>query len=491
MIIPFPASRGATKLRFGLFDMAWIFASPLVALYLSNAYVLWSSDGIQTVGLYWLISVSLSATMLLFFKIPYGMTRYFSVHDALNVCKAVILAELLTGLILFSLIRLEGIPRSTPIIHALILVAGLVAFRTLVRIMPDENAPVISVNALPESVVMIGSTSLSAIYIKLLRVCARDRRRVIAVLDGTPEMLGQSIEGVRIVGAPQQLDSIIDEYALHGIEIDRVIVGGERDFLPDEEMKRVLHICESRQIGLDFVPQLVGLSELKAKSDEFAVQADYTAPFAVPAYFRLKRIIDFCVALASIVILLPLFVGVAVVAFMDVGSPVFFWQQRLGVRGSRFLLYKFRTLRPPFDWRGNAVPQSEQLSWLGRLLRETSLDELPQLLNVLVGDMSLIGPRPLLPEDQPANSAVRLLVRPGITGWAQVNGGKRVTPQEKEKLDEWYIRNATLRLDLRIILKTMQTVMAGARRPSAPRVRNSDPQEGALGRGWFRLRIPK
>jgi lipopolysaccharide/colanic/teichoic acid biosynthesis glycosyltransferase len=453
--------------------------------------VLWLSDGWQTVGLYCLVSVFFSAVTFLFFKIQDGMARYFSVHDALNVCKAAILAELLTGVVLFSLIRLEGIPRSTPVIHALILAAGLIAARTLIRIMPDEeNMRATRENAVPESVIMIGSTSFSAIYIKLLHVCARDQRRVIAVLDRTPEMLGRTIEGVRVVGAPEQLDSIIDEYSLHGIEIDRVIVGGEPDFLPHEEMQNVHRICESRQIGLDFVPQLVGLSELKAKSDGFAVQADYAAPFPIPAYFRLKRIIDFCIALTSIIILLPLFIGVGVVAFMDVGSPILFWQQRLGVRGSRFLLYKFRTMRPPFDWRGNAILPSQQLSRLGRLLRETSLDELPQLLNVLVGDMSLIGPRPLLPEDQPANSAVRLLVRPGITGWAQVNGGKLITAEEKEKLDEWYIRNASIWLDLRIVLKTIQIVLASARRSSAPTVRDSDAQERALLGGWFRIRRP-
>ena len=100
-----------------------------------------------------------------------------------------------------------------------------------------------------------------------------------------------------------------------------------------------------------------------------------------------------------------------------------------------------------------------QLSAIGRFLRASRIDELPQLLNVLFGDMSLIGPRPLLPEDQPANKEIRLSVRPGITGWAQVNGGKLVSKEEKQKLDEWYVRNASFALDLRIALMTFGVMM--------------------------------
>jgi lipopolysaccharide/colanic/teichoic acid biosynthesis glycosyltransferase len=144
--------------------------------------------------------------------------------------------------------------------------------------------------------------------------------------------------------------------------------------------------------------------------------------------------------------------------------PVFFWQQRLGVNSSRFLLYKFRTLRTPFGDDGRKLSDDERLSPIGRFMRRSRLDELPQLLNILVGDMSLIGPRPLLPRDQPKNIEIRLMVRPGITGWAQVNGGVPLSPDEKEKLDEWYIRNASLWLDLRIVVMTALMFFRGDRR---------------------------
>jgi lipopolysaccharide/colanic/teichoic acid biosynthesis glycosyltransferase len=150
-----------------------------------------------------------------------------------------------------------------------------------------------------------------------------------------------------------------------------------------------------------------------------------------------------------------------VLAFVDVGSPIFFWQQRIGQHGRTFLLYKVRTLRPPFDWMGQSMPEDKRLSWIGAFLRKTRLDEFPQLLNVLVGDMSLIGPRPLLPQDQPENPAIRLTIRPGLTGWAQVNGGVSLSPKVKNELDEWYVRNASPALDLRIMFMTMRFLFTG------------------------------
>src|SRR5262249_56616390 len=134
------------------------------------------------------------------------------------------------------------------------------------------------------------------------------------------------------------------------------------------------------------------------------------------------------------------------------------WQGRHGWQGRRFLVYKFRTLAAPFASAGNLVLAGRQPSVIGRQLRATRIDELPQLLNVLFGDMSLIGPRPLLPEDQPADTTIRLSVRPGMTGWAQVNGGKLLSKENKVKLDEWYVRNVSLWLDLRIVLMHLKMV---------------------------------
>ena len=161
--------------------------------------------------------------------------------------------------------------------------------------------------------------------------------------------------------------------------------------------------------------------------------------------------------------LAPFAMLVALVVALDVGFPVIFWQQRPGLYGRPFKLYKFRTMRAPHDKHQRRIPDDQRSSVVGRLLRRTRLDELPQLYNVLVGDMSLIGPRPLLPCDQAPDYAARLSVRPGITGWAQVNGGRIISASDKLILDIWYVQNVSLMLDLRIVLRTVKMVLFGDR----------------------------
>jgi lipopolysaccharide/colanic/teichoic acid biosynthesis glycosyltransferase len=186
-----------------------------------------------------------------------------------------------------------------------------------------------------------------------------------------------------------------------------------------------------------------------------------TPSVALPSFFRLKRWIDVVGSLLLTILVLPIFIVAGGLVLLDLGRPILFWQERLGWKGRSFLIYKFRTLRAPFDSEGNSTLAGRRPSAIGRFLRATRIDELPQLLNVLLGDMSLVGPRPLLPEDQPSNTSIRLSVRPGISGWAQVNGAKLVTKEEKEKLDEWYVRNASLWMDLQIALMTIKVILKG------------------------------
>jgi lipopolysaccharide/colanic/teichoic acid biosynthesis glycosyltransferase len=453
-----PASRAALRSRVSVFDSFWAFAAPLLALAIRNAYIL-SYDGFVTALFYCVLSAAFSLIAFLVFRLQDGILRYFSAHDALDVVKAVVCAELMTSVALFTITRLEGIPRSTPLIHALILAAGLIAARVVVRLLDDHGKVAGDTTIVAdENVIMIGETQQTSLYIKLLDACSAGRVRVIALLDDRPQSTGRSISGVRILGASNQLECIIDEFAIHGMTTDKVIIGGGPQLLADVAMQEIRRVCAHREIKLDFVPRLVGISELPSVSSQPVIIEPEAQPnFALPRYFEIKPIIDFFVALSTIVTL-PLIAIAALLVVLDVGSPVLFWQQRVGKGGRSFLLIKFRTLRPPFDSSGRAIPEEKRISVLGRFLRQTRLDELPQLLNVLVGDMSLIGPRPLLPEDQPANPTTRLLVRPGITGWAQVNGGKFLTPQEKDQFDEFYIRNASLWFDLHIAFLTLKVL---------------------------------
>ena len=461
-----PASRGSFAIRFSAFDACWALLTPWLALWIRGAQVLSPTDWPAAL-FYCAISFIASLIAFLVFRIRDGMTHLFSVHDAIELAKAVLVSEFATCLVLFSATRLDGVPRSTPLIHALLLSTGLILARAFVRMIHSEHdAPASANDTASEHIIIIGSNRLSSLYIDFLHAFAPGRHQVIAVLDDRPEMIGRSIAGVRVLGPAVHLLPVVEEFKEHGIRTDRIIVGGEPDLLTPDTRADIDKVCGDHKIPLDFVPQLIGLRQISELNAQSASSTRRSAVTVSPpsSYFQVKRYIDLCLVSILIVVLLPVFIAVAIIVLLDVGSPVFFWQRRIGMSGQVFQMYKFRTLKPAFDWRGLPTQATERASWIGRLLRKIRLDELPQLLNVLVGDMSLIGPRPLLPQDQPPDPAQRLTVRPGMTGWAQVCGGSLLSPQEKGALDEWYVRNASPALDLRIIGKTISFLLSGERR---------------------------
>lgn len=175
----------------------------------------------------------------------------------------------------------------------------------------------------------------------------------------------------------------------------------------------------------------------------------------------LKRLMDVVGAGVGLVVLSPLIFLIACVVVVQMGSPFFFRQERPGLNGKPFQMIKIRTMRDARDANGELLSDGERITWLGRLLRATSLDELPELWNVLKGDMSLVGPRPLLMEYLPLytpEQARRHEVRPGITGWAQINGRNALSWEEKFALDVWYVDNQSLWLDLKILFLTIVKV---------------------------------
>lgn len=177
----------------------------------------------------------------------------------------------------------------------------------------------------------------------------------------------------------------------------------------------------------------------------------------------LKRLLDILIAVLALLLLSPLYVYVAYRVKKNLGSPVLFRQIRPGKNGKPFEMIKFRSMKDAVDEHGNVLPDSERLTDFGKKLRASSLDEMPELWNVIKGDMSVVGPRPLLMEYLPlynAEQAKRNLVRPGMTGYAQVNGRNSLSWEEKFKLDTWYVENRSLWLDFKIMLKTVQKVIA-------------------------------
>ena len=463
MRVPSPTSRSGTRVYLSLWDLFWALISPVLALYLRNADIVFRGEW-EVLGYYWLFSSGFALVAFVALRLQDGMTRYFSVHEALDIAEAALFTELMTFVSLFTVTRLEGIPRSMPLTHGLLLAGGLIAARIVVRVIfsEDEDKGPLDYHYRRERIILIGANRFASSFIQLFKAYAPVHEPVIAVLDQDAKMIGRAIAGVQVLGPPHELDAIISEFAIHGVGTDRIVIAGEEDFLSPAVLQEIRRICKKRQIDLSFLPRVIGATERKLTDVAVTSQPMSETPsVALPSFFRLKRWIDVVGSLLLTILVLPIFIVAGGLVLLDVGRPILFWQERLGWKGRSFLIYKFRTLRAPFDSEGNSTLAGRRPSAIGRFLRATRIDELPQLLNVLLGDMSLVGPRPLLPEDQPSNTSIRLSVRPGISGWAQVNGAKLVTKEEKEKLDEWYVRNASLWVDLQIALMTIKVILKG------------------------------
>jgi len=175
-----------------------------------------------------------------------------------------------------------------------------------------------------------------------------------------------------------------------------------------------------------------------------------------------KRVMDILLSIICLILFLPIMILIAILIYLNMGSPVIFRQLRPGFHGKPFYIYKFRTMKDLRDENGNLLPDEQRLTRFGAFLRSTSLDELPELINVLKGDMSLVGPRPLPTRYLPRYNEFQMRrheVKPGITGWTQVKGRNSLSWEEKFKLDVWYVDHWSILLDLYIIVLTIWKVL--------------------------------
>lgn len=178
----------------------------------------------------------------------------------------------------------------------------------------------------------------------------------------------------------------------------------------------------------------------------------------------IKRFLDLFIAIPSLIVFAPFLIVIGILVHSKIGSPVFFMQVRPGKFSKQFTIYKFRTMTEDRDESGKLLSDKKRLTRLGQFFRKTSIDELPELFNVIKGNMSIVGPRPLLPEylDRYSNEqARRHEVKPGITGWAQVNGRNAITWEKKFQYDVWYVDNLSLWLDIKIMFMTVKKVLKG------------------------------
>lgn len=411
------------------------------------------------------------------FRVSSIISAHFGAKDIPRIMKASAAAAILTAGLMFLYNRLDGIPRSMPILHFMLLV-GMTSFGRLIvsrsKVYRAVRKP--TQNSLErQNVILIGSNQLASFYIRIIDTIAYATQRIVAVLDPNPSRQGRIVNGHEIIGTPNDLDRILEIQSEHGIYISQVVIAVEPDSWTLGEWDNIVNTCTKRDIQCIVLPEVLALPDaishsltdsrlpLTRQTDEQSTSVSYPSSQLGP-YWTIKRWMDVTIATIALVILSPFFLFTAALVWLDCGSPVTFWQQRLGRHGRPIYVLKFRTLHGPLAADNRRLSMEERQTRIGRFLRLTRLDELPQLVNILIGDMSLIGPRPLLPADQPEQSSLRLSVAPGITGWAQVHGGTLVDAEEKSALDEWYIENASFKVDCKIALLTIRAFLKGDRR---------------------------
>lgn len=461
-----PSSHTRLWSRLAILDVAWGGVSPLAAYLLRDGTVFYP----KSVGIYCGIALLASVLVFQWYQTSSPIARFYSIRDALQLLKACFLITAISAVASFLLTRLEEAPRSIPVLQFLVLASGLVGARMLLRLR-DTHREIRTKNTQAdkaEHVIIVQGTRLAWFFSKMLEELAAGEYQIVAVLDERPSLKHRSLNGYPIIGVPADLERVVADYAIHGVHIDKLIIAARPHELTRSAWDEVCRVCRMSKITIEILPELLMLKGASYVQDNTVIPPeDAVLPTQSSAlrldrpFWRLKRVFDVTTALIVVIVLSPIAVIVTVLVLLDVGAPVVFWQQRIGRNGALFHLYKFRSLHTLFDRLTKQRREAQQPSPFGQFLQKTRLDELPQLWNVLRGDMSLIGPRPLLLADQPTDARVRLLVRPGLTGWAQVCGGKIISTEEKSALDEWYIQHASFLLDLKIMIRTISMLLVG------------------------------
>jgi colanic acid biosynthesis glycosyl transferase WcaI len=382
---------------------------------------------------------------------------YTSVADLTLIAKASTWAVLLLLFLLFSFDRLSGVPRSIPIILWFILVVWLSGTRLAYRAIQQNSLPGQRAGGLRGDlpVLVYGCGPITSLFLRAVQSVPSADVRVVGVIDEAGDRCGRYLNNALVLGHARDLERVLLDLAVQGVHPAKLIVTCPPGEVTEEAQAAMEFARLHHGLLIDYLPAVFGLrTSTPTPTTELRGHAGQ-------AYLRFRRLMDLVVSATGLVVLAPVFAIIALAVLVDVGSPLLFRQIRPGRFMRPFTLYKFRTMRLAHDHTGAVPPDRERTSATGRFLRRTRLDELPQLYNVLVGNMSLIGPRPLLPRDLPEQMGERASVRPGLTGWAQVNGGNRLCATEKVALDLWYIRNANLFVDGWIAYRTLKTLLLG------------------------------
>lgn len=428
-----------------------------------------------------------SAIALTVLRLNRGVWRLSTLSDYLRILGASAIAVSAAVAFGFVSSRLENISRALPIMQLVLMVFALVGVRIAARLLltPRQGGGS-AVRAGPdfgratEDVLVLGINRLAHLYIRSAEEFGAGRLRIAGILTPHAGQQGRTVGRHRVLGSPETAGDVIKELAVHGVYVTRVVVVLRPEQLSATQRERLQGAAERFQVDLEYFADTLGFADrrrrapprqlhvvVETQAARLAAVNEQVARYARRPYWGFKRAVEALVSTIALAALLPVLLLIAVLVAFDVGAPVIFWQQRPGARGVPFRVYKFRTMAASHDAAGRRRSDAERLSRVGAFLRLTRLDELPQLFNVLLGEMSFIGPRPLLPRDQVPGLEARLAIAPGITGWAQVNGGRGVSAVEKAALDIWYLRHASPLVDVRIYCATALMLLRGERRNEA------------------------
>ena len=462
-------------------DLFLITGATLGAVWLRENLTLGWTSVVNTLP-YLLVTLGCASLVLPALGINRTMWRFSGLSDYRRLvigCAAIVLMAVMIG---FAMARNEDIPRSLPIIQGVFMVMLLVGARVLMRAHRYRNTrsePAPAPGPQQEAVIVFGLSAVAELFIQAVTENPESNIAIAGIIGRSDRHTGHLVRGQPILGTPEELPQILKNLDVHGVTVNRIVVAVGFDKLSEAAKQAILDLENGTQIKVDYFAERLGFTEPSSPkrvaespaasrgaadriSRSDADPRELMTALSNP-YWRTKRWFDIACSAIAILALAPIMVVIGIVNAAVHGFPVVFWQQRPGLNGKPFRVYKFRSLLGAHDEHGQRLPDELRETWFGHFLRSTRLDELPQLLNIFWGHMSFVGPRPLLMNDQLEQFSGRLFVRPGLTGWAQVNGGKTISASDKMALDIWYIHNVSFTLDMKIALLTIYMVVFGER----------------------------
>ncbi len=470
-------------LLISIIDLTVVAASVMLALFVRDDFALTASRVVLYVP-YMSIAVACAAIVLPAMGIAKRVWRFSSLQDycRLALASLVIVAAAVTVGLLAG--QMGGVARSIPVLHGIFMAGLLVSARLVSRSWQRHKEQSLakagradgSPDAAVEPVLVLSLGPLADVYLRALTQFQARDMRIVGILAERDRHVGRVMFGHPVLGTVDELERVLDELTVHAVKVNRVVVTANSSDLASELAGRLQRLQDRGVVQLDWLgtqsPVSSGVVASLERGPEtfeeqpdpaFVLTAGDLAALQNRPYWAVKRVIDIVCAAALLVLLAPVIVLVWALVALEFGQPVMFWQMRPGRGGKPFRLYKFRSMAGARDAAGRRRTDQERTTSIGAFLRRTRLDELPQLVNILRGDMSFVGPRPLIQAEQSAAFAARLLVRPGLTGWAQVKGGRDISVPDKTALDVWYARNASFARDFEIVLRTVPMVLLGER----------------------------